>query len=281
MAKPLCIYHKNCLDGKAAAAVVLRVAPDAELLPMQYGEPAPTALGRDAVYVVDFSFPIEGMRALRAQAGKLVWLDHHATAVETQRRLGFGIIDQEECGATLAWRELFPGRAPPPILAYIRDKDLWRWQLPDSRAVAAGLAQTFAGTKLDGLLETDPAAMAELGKPLIAAQRKRVDTALGSSRAVEGIFGVPGLRALTVQAGHDQNEIADTACRAAADGGMGYDLAVVYYRRGDGTWVHSLRSLRVDCAAIAEHFGGGGHPSSACFMSPKLEVPQPPAEGGP
>lgn len=266
MPRPLCIYHKNCLDGKAAAAVVLRHAPDAELKPMQYREAVPTVEGR-TVYVVDFAFPLEGMRALRAQASALTWIDHHASSVPVQARLGWGHVDTTTCGAVLAWRTLFPDRQPPPILAFIEDKDLWRWRLPDSRAVAAGLARTFATDDPGGILDAVPAAMAELGRADLAKQAERVREAVRLGIPVSEPYGLTGVRMLAIPTNRDQNETAEFACLPEAEGGLGYDLAVMFYRRKDGVWIHSLRSARVDCAAIAERFGGGGHPASACYLA--------------
>lgn len=276
MPRPLCIYHKNCLDGKAAAAVVRRHMPAAELLPMQYRMPEPKVEGRE-VFVVDFAFPLEGMRALRAQATLLTWIDHHASSVPVQARLGWGHVDTTTCGAVLAWRVLFPGKAMPPILPYIEDKDLWRWQLPDSRAVSAGLARSFAGLDIDGLLEADPARMAEIGRDDLSKQAARVREAVRTGVTVESPYGLAGKRMLAVPTNRDQNETAELACLPTAEGGLGYDLAVMFYRRKDGTWIHSLRSGSVDCAAIAERYGGGGHPSSACYLSttPVVDLPAP------
>lgn len=276
--RPLCIYHRNCLDGKAAAAVVLRHAPDAELLPMQYGEPAPQVEKR-AVYVVDFALSLEAMRALRAQATTLTWIDHHTSSAPMLPRLGFGHVDITTCGAMLAWRVLFPDRPVPAILPYIEDKDLWRWLLPDSRAVAAGLTASFGGMKLDGILEADPAAMAAIGRPLLAKQAERVATAAQRGIVVTGAYQTPGLRLLAVPSRHDINEIGEHACRPTGEGGLGFDICVIFYRKADGIWVHSLRSAGVDCAAIAARYGGGGHPASACYLSPNPVVPPPPEPG--
>ncbi len=276
MPRPLCIYHKNCLDGKAAAAVVLRRVPACELLPMQYREQPPVVEGRE-VFMVDFGMPIEAMRALKAQATILTWIDHHASSLPIHARLGWGHLDVTTCGAVLAWRVLFPGKPMPPILPFIEDKDLWRWALPDSRAVSAGLARSFAGLKVEGILEADPAAMAELGRDDLAKQAERVRAVVQTGIAVENAYGLPGVRMLAVPVNHDQNEISELACQSTADGGLGYDLAVMFYRKKDGLWVHSLRSAKVDCAALAERFGGGGHPNSACYLSeqPVVPVPQP------
>ena len=35
----------------------------------------------------------------------------------------------------------FPEREPPQVIAYIKDKDLWQWRLPDSRAITSASAK--------------------------------------------------------------------------------------------------------------------------------------------
>ena len=41
----------------------------------------------------------------------------------------------------------------------------------------------------------------------------------------------------------------------------------------DGTmWNYSLRSTKIDCANLAEMFGGGGHKGAAGFSSNKFEL---------
>ena len=168
MPRPICLYHRNCLDGSAAAAVIALLEPTCEFLPVQYGSPPPRVEGRN-LFVVDFGFPIEQMRALRAQAREVVWIDHHASQVATHQALGWGIIDTSECAASLTWRTLFPGKPEPPVIAYVRDKDLWKWELPASRAIAAGLMRNFAQSKFQGILESDLKEMQRIGEPLLAA----------------------------------------------------------------------------------------------------------------
>ncbi len=277
MARPLCIYHKNCLDGSGAAAVVARKVPDCEFLPMQYSNPPPTVEGR-VVYCVDFGFPLDGMRTLKAQAKELIWIDHHQSAEPVWRQLGWGVFDLTECGTSLAWKTLFPGEPVPPVVAYIRDKDLWRWELPDSRAICAGLSEAFAKSRIDGLLDVDLVAMAERGRPIIAAQKARVAVSAATGVPLVDAFGRKGLRALAVNTFNDLNELGEHICTPVADGGLGYDLAVMFYRKQPGRWVHSLRSAgQTDCATIAETYGGGGHPSSSCFLSDAPIVPVPKA----
>ena len=243
---------------------------------MQYGDARPPAelLANRPLYVVDFGLDADGMRYLRAQADAITWLDHHASQMPVQRTLGWGTVDVAECGATLAWRELYGDRPMPPVLAYIKDKDHWRWLLPRSRAIAAGLSATFTDASFDGILDADLDAMATLGEPLVAAQQTRVAAIAATGTALADAYGLPGLRALAVLTMTDQNEVGEHICLPRQAGGLGYDLAVLYYyKKKVKRWVHSLRAPSVDCAAIAGRFGGGGHPQSACYLTDAPLVP--------
>ena len=277
MPRPLCLFHKNCLDGAASAAVVARKVPDCEFLAFQYGSPLPVVEGR-IVYLVDLGLPIAMMRALKAQASAVHWIDHHSSQQSIRDQLGWGVLDPSECGASLVWRELFPGQPLPAVLGYVRDKDLWRWELPDSKAICAGLGATFVNEKFAGLLEADLAAMAAKGKPLIEMLAKRVEAAVAQAVALPRPFGLQ-CSALAVFANKDQSDIGDKVCTPVERGGLGQALAVMLYRKPDGKWVHSLRSADdgPDCGAIAAANGGGGHPRSACFVAqtPVIAPPVP------
>lgn len=279
--RPLCIFHAHCLDGLGAAAVVRRRFPDCDLLAMQHGDTPPVVEGRDLV-MVDFGLPLPAMRTLRAQARSFTWLDHHRSQLEVHRQLGLGVLDIAECGASLTWRELFPGEPVPPIIAYIKDKDLWTWALPESRAVAAGVWATFQnGKDLPGLLAADPMAMAAIGRPFLLKQQQRVHAAVQTGKPMSDAFGLAGVRAFAVPARGDLNEIADHILAATDNGGLGYDLAVMFYRKRNGAWIHSLRSERIDCLSIAMPRGGGGHPAAACFLAKVPQVPCPPVSPTP
>ncbi len=269
MPRPLCIYHKNCLDGNGAAAIVQRKEPDCDFLSMQYGMTPPTVLDR-VVYIVDFGLSLEHMRAIRAQAEKVIWLDHHASQIPIHKQLGWGTLDVNECGSSLTWKTLFPHEPMPPVIEYIKDKDLWLWKLPDSKAIAAGLSATFPGDKFKGLLDVDLQEMARIGLPLINATAERVAKAIKKGVTIDAPYGLTGRRALYVPCNQDQNEIGDHICLPIEAGGLGYDLAILVYRKGKGRWVHSLRSSdasSVNCGTIADARNGGGHRNSACYLN--------------
>lgn len=265
--RPLCLYHRNCLDGLAAAAVVRRWRPEVELRGLTYGQGRrPTVLGRE-VFLVDLALPEEDLRALAQEATSLVWIDHHPGSRELAVRLGWGVIDEQESAATLAWRHLFPHEPLPEVLRHVRERDLWTWQLPDGRAIAAGLEDRFFGPEVDGLLEADLDDMRRLGEPLLIRTARIVERIVRRGRVTRDPYGLRGSRALLVNTASHLNEVGERTYLDADAGGLGLDLAILFSMRGDGRWVHCLRSRQLDCRRIAEVRGGGGHAQAASYIA--------------
>lgn len=266
---PLCIFHKNCLDGRASAAVVKKKEGKVEFRPLAYNTDfkLPSVVGRK-VYVVDFALPADDMRRIAREASELIWLDHHETSVPLHAELGFGTVNQEECGATLTWHYCFPDQALPDVLAYVRDKDLWQWQLPDSKAIVAGLEDRFSDTDFAQMLSVDLKKMHKRGEPLVNAIRKKVKRAGSRGVPVTDPYGLRDIRALVVNDLGNVSDLGDHICLPTERGGLGYDLAICFTLRRDGMWIHSLRSgSKVDCAAVALNRGGGGHPNAASYIA--------------
>lgn len=241
---------------------------------MQYGMAKPVVSGR-TVYMVDFGLGVEAMRAIRAEAEAFTWIDHHASQQSVRDVLGWGVLDTGECGTSLTWRTLFGDEEPPPVVHYIRDKDLWLWKLPDSRAIAAGLEVSFPEHDFLGILDADLVHMAEVGRPIVEAQRAQVVAAVATGVRLTDAFGEKGLTALAVRTRRLQNEVGEHICLPTDAGGLGYDLAVLYYSKSASSWVHSLRSNGgTDCARLAAKMGGGGHPNAASFLAKEPVVPR-------
>ena len=233
---------------------------------MNYGDNLPDLKGRP-VYIVDFSFPAKVMGDIKSQAKEVLWFDHHATSVEIQKELGWGLVDLSECGSTLTWRELFPGEDPPPILGYIKDKDLWQWKLEGSRAVSEALADLFRGNFFEKLLEVDPRSLIKQGEGLMLRKKERVDEIV--NRGFETI-----LDSHRAYAANCHGDTSDVGERINKD--LGFPVAVMFHHNGK-KWVHALRSTAVDVSKIAQKFGGGGHPQAAGFMAAEIAVKMPEA----
>jgi len=160
------LYHADCPDGLAAAfACWQRFHDMAQYLPVQYGQPCPDIPNDHDVYIVDFSYPAETLQALlAARIGRrrhhqsvVTVLDHHASAerdllhlMELQLPGLFIRFDMQEAGASLTWKHLHAAtwksldtagepsdveQRMPTFFKYVRDQDLWQWQLPDSKAI--------------------------------------------------------------------------------------------------------------------------------------------------
>lgn len=136
--KTIAIYHKDCVDGTTAAAVVLRKFPEAHLYPLSHSfEPAELELilkkaeASDNIFTVDCAL---GAREFLAKGFKVISIDHHIGGREendnlakTDKNFTF-IFDNEKSGASLAWDYFFPEEKKPELIELVEDRDLWKWK---------------------------------------------------------------------------------------------------------------------------------------------------------
>lgn len=147
------LYHGHCPDGFGAAWAAWKALGDqARYIPVQHDQPMPDLEPGSHVYIVDFSYPKHALLELAESMKQVVVLDHHKSAAAglsglptlaavAQGDNNLGVkFDMDKSGAVLAWEFFHPDEPPPALLAYIQDKDLWRFALPDSRAVGAALS---------------------------------------------------------------------------------------------------------------------------------------------
>lgn len=145
-------YHANCLDGFGAAYAAWRKFGDrAVYRPTCYGQSweVGDVAGRE-VFILDFSFPVDELRAMARLARSVQLLDHHVTARRPweqkmqEGKDGLGhYIDPElpltvtfnlgKSGARLAWEYLHPKEPLPLAIAHIEDQDLWRFEIPGTQ----------------------------------------------------------------------------------------------------------------------------------------------------
>lgn len=147
--RPLVIYHGHtCPDGFAAAlAAWTYYRGKAEFLALDHGDvrsvdDLPALAGR-AVYILDFSFGVDILRAIEERAAKLVLLDHHLSAAEKLTgfvcRCGVVHFDMKKSGARLAWEFFHPDQPVPDLVRFVEDRDIWVWQYPESSSFLAAL----------------------------------------------------------------------------------------------------------------------------------------------
>lgn len=250
----LVIYHKNCNDGFCAAWLLHKIYPTATFHPSNYGDPVPDCTGQDVI-IADFSYPRDTMLAICKVAKSVKVYDHHKTAQEALSGLVAPehnltiVFNMDKSGARLvadAYGEW--------LVDYTEDRDLWRWALPHSREINAGLSsypmtfETWDGLSRDELL-TDGAAILRYEATVIS---KHVTQA---RRVTIGEYTVPIVNATVL--------FSDIAGQLA----ISWPFAVAWFLRSDGKYQYSLRSAPdgVDVSEIAKTFGGGGHKHAAGF----------------
>ena len=282
------IYHSKDFDGLASAAFVVHgTGGEYTLYPYNYGEPLPDfsiwSKSKDTVYMVDVSYPKEYMLLL-AESFPFYWIDHHKSAIEDNRALN--IAGRREVGTAacaLVWKELIGelGEPLPPGLNLLSKYDVW--DQSDPEAWENSILPFQYGLKLiapwnivspAGLAFWNPqnpegifhdlyyiSKVIEQGKTALAALRNHFAYEVehyGYAREFHGFralcINAPNINSMRLEGRFDKEK---------------YDLMLVWCMVGTNTYPVCQVSLystkpEVDCAAIAQIYGGGGA-SGGCW----------------
>ena len=258
------IYHQDCPDGFGSAyAAWLTLGKNATYVPANHGNSPPSMSPGSLVYVLDFSYPRDTVIQI-SQDHTLVLLDHHKTAQQSLTGLPGCYVDLSKSGAALAWQHFHPTRPMPLLIAYVQDRDLWRWDLSNSRAMSAYIYSNgynfSAWRDMHTLLESTPKRAVEIGQAILQVQRLQLDVLTKTARTKM----VAGYQVPTVYAPILQSEIGERLLELHPDA----PFVAIYQTREDHTkW--SLRSRAgFDVSEVAQSMGGGGHPQAAGFTEP-------------
>ncbi|GAB4213433.1 MAG: hypothetical protein Fur007_07590 [Rhodoferax sp.] len=278
--QPLIIYHgPRCADGFGAAlAAWLFYGDRAQYLPLDHGQidtldALPPLAGR-AVYVLDFSLPAPLLHGMAAQAQHLVLLDHHRSAADALQGVEIPnaslLFDLNQSGAVLAWRYFWPDRPVPELLRCVQDRDLWRWQLPDSADFLAALdvqPQSFERwQQLMTLSPTEQQAFLAQGQAM-RIQFDHLCQGLARAAAPIAFNGVRGLMANAPGVFHSQ--LGDLLSRQSGS------FALLWTVDEHGRVKCGLRSQPgFDCIPLAQSLDGGGHPQACGFRLPPERLPE-------
>lgn len=288
--KPIvCLYHADCLDGFAAAYVVWKhfkehKQSDITIRACKYEDNLnklgilELVAGRD-VYIVDFSFPPEELIKICAVARRVILMDHHESAIraleDKKEELALVsnltlITDVNRSGAGIVWDYFYPDQAYSPLVSYVQDRDLWKFRWADTKAICAYLAilpwnlEAWYAVDME-LRDADKLEYLQgIGLALLEQQKKQVlALCVPENIRYVSLYSYPGLIPM-VNAPYFL--ASETGHYLAGKNSAG--IAGTYTINADGLARVSLRSIdnRVNCAKIAEYFGGGGHPGAAGFI---------------
>ena len=268
------IYHGGCSDGFCAAYLCWKCWGDTcEYIPVNYGEAPPIVDGKD-VLIVDFSYKRSVLEEMKAKANSLMVLDHHKTAQAELANLDYCVFDMNKSGGRLTWEYLWDQKAlpvrfstfardfPPRIVTFTEDRDLWKWELPDSKVINAAI-RSYPYDFLVWDKFSDYQYWMNLvyeGRGILRIQelvvKQHVDKAIETE--------ISGYRVLAVNATTMMSEIGEVLAKDRPFGATWFD-------DGKGNRIWSLRSREdgIDVSEVAKKFGGGGHKAAAGF---KLEI---------
>ncbi|MGB9928892.1 MAG: DHH family phosphoesterase [Methanosarcina sp.] len=281
------IYYHDDNDGCCSAAVAAQCYDrnkfTIKFIAINYGKETWTKEEineAEKVWLLDFASD-EMEKFVKICGSKLIWIDHHKTAMEKFPGLWNssnipGIRSIEKAACVLTWEFTHPEHiSPPAAVAYIGDKDIWKFEYTQTKPFTAGfslMVKTPDDAVWDMLLgseyEDTVDKMISIGELLLEAQNYKLQKAF--DRGVD--FTFHNWKARLVNTTGNISELGEFIYRKPE-----YDIAVMWQAVEDMV-VFSLRSDSMnpdspDCAEIAQHYGGGGHRNAAGFQKKNMDFP--------
>ena len=251
------LYHGNCPDGFGGAwSVWLKHGPVVTYLPLSHGTPPPDLSSDAVVVMVDIAFPRDETLAFQAQIKQLVILDHHKSAQEDIGDLDCAVFDMHRSGAMMAWEYMHPGEEPPPLIGYVQDRDLWRFELPNTHEVTAALGSYPMDFDVWSTLSI--AALADEGKAILRFRNQTVEAIVGFARWGD----IGGYRVPIVNATAHWSDVGAAMLAKFPEA----PFVGAWFEDSEGNRRWSLRSRKeFDVSVVAKALGGGGHPQASGF----------------
>ena len=274
--KVIGIYHKDCTDGTAAAAVLLRKFPDIKLfsLPHPYKEDdllpvLDAVLPESDVYFVDFAL---GVEKLLYTGTNVFVIDHHIgikneldELANKHKSLTY-IFDNDKSGASLAWTYFFPNEKMPEIIKYVEDMDIWTLKYGDDTKYVTNYLSTNISSP-DQMLELiengDIEEIKEKGKIMSDYSDIQINRFLNSAEKMQlkiNEYIVPAYNIPMMYKSTLGNKLSEKEDKAVALFAINGDKVKVSFRSKDG---HNPSSME-----LAQHLGGGGHKNAASTYIP-------------
>lgn len=269
MERTIIFYHGGCPDGFGGAYAAWKKFGDgAEYIPLYRDAPPVDAFAGAHLYFIDFTYPKEIMDQFVKEAASVVVLDHHEGMREVVESMPeYRYAELVPSGAILAWEYFHPDTPAPLLLRYVEDDDIFRFALPETRAVMCYLTiQTYDFETWDRIateLENTDTRASVLERANIYAEyfEKLAELAVDKADLVEFegrtcyFATAHPLKPLKSLIGHKLAVKHPPYALVVSAHPKGYGVSI----RGDGT---------IDVAAIAAKYGGNGHKSSAGFAIP-------------
>ncbi len=268
MERTIVFYHANCPDGFGGAYSAWKKFGDtAQYCPLSYGKPIPENLDGAHLFFIDFCYDQEVMDSIKAVAGSLTVLDHHEGVEEVTRSMPEFVYDVNRSGASIAWAYFHPDVPLPTLLTLIEDDDLFRFKLPDTKAMLAYIAvKPFTFEFWDELAQVlDDPEQKEKMLEKVRAYREYFDLLVEQSVERAKLLQFEDYQILAGVT-HPMKPMVSALGNALAkkQGPFAFVLQV----REEGIAVSVRGDGSIDLAALTQKYGGNGHHDSAAFFVP-------------
>jgi hypothetical protein len=287
------VYHRCCPDGVSGLWCAHNYTKNEfEKISMKAGvDPIFETNNKDIIFI-DVCPSFNYILVHTKLAKSITILDHHKSAYDTYiknkdvldeiENLKM-IFDMNRSGAQIAWDFFFENQQRSWFIDYVGDRDLWKWELPNSKEISAAFEfnNYFMDEdldKLDSLNSYDDNEikyLVKIGEIINKYQEKLIENEINYSceatiKINEAIYNVR----LGHIIGGMVSDLGNKLANEPLTSGMLPDFGVVWnYNIDTQTWYVSLRGhdYSPDLSVIAKHFGGGGHAKASGF---RIENPQ-------
>ncbi len=263
-----CIYHKDCIDGTTAAAVVLKKFPNAHVFPLAHGctqadiqEILDVTSLEGHIYIVDSAI---GLSEIVSQGYTVTVIDHHIS--EYERVAEFAkmhpsvtyIFDNAKSGASLTWAYFFPNEPALDLITHVEDNDLWTQKYPDATEFVANYLSLERNNphRIRELFEENIEEIKKHGEILSVYIRSEIDRLI----LAEPLNFIAGEYTFPIYNITDHQTVCGNILARQRDVAVG-----MYTILGDEV-KFSFRSLDThepSALMLAEILGGGGHKKAA------------------
>lgn len=255
------------------------------------------------VFLADFSFirakeedPCRWMRELVAKSQTLTWIDHHETAIVMAEGQEWAeapnvkkYLDSSRAACEIAWDVLMERTPKPPIVYHLGRYDVWDHSHPLTKIIQEGFFFTLKTSNDPDSLWKD----ALLGDPSLFESVAKRGTTLELKMQMDAQMLAPQVQVLNIPAtvlGTGDKDVLtvlvlndqmftsrrfEGAIKNLEKEGKSADLMVMFalqQKQGKPAWRMGLYSTnpQVNCAAIAQTLGGGGHHGAAGTYTTEL-----------
>lgn len=296
-----CFYHLDN-DGKCAGYWVRKLCEDNhfsftqnDFIKMNYNIKFPLNIIQEdeKVFIVDYSISPEEMIELLKVTKDVVWIDHHATAIEKYDKYPKmdirGIRDVRYSGAALTWwfYAKFMGIIPtvrsskfgdnepskfieakcPYVTKLVDDHDCWKHNMSESMPFKEGLEMEEHNEPYDKVWDKlntlDVKEYSRILKNGKIALKYRDSMAKYALEMTGKEYEFEGLKCFTMN-------IPFKGSPWFMDRINEYDAVVTYYFNSNtSTWEYSIYTVKghINVSTIAQKYNGGGHPKAAGFFT--------------